>query len=106
MLALFGAAPPQAPTKQPKPPPASPSADMHVLNLSASCERFPLSPSSSGTSTRSAASGIGGGGGGDGGGGGGGGLWFVVELFKTNCLKKEKRDTPHMTPQPGMPAAR
>ena len=66
MLALFGAAPPR---KQPKPFPASPSADMHVLKLSASCERFPLSPSSSGTSTRSAASGIGGGGGGDGGGG-------------------------------------
>ena len=69
MLALFGAAPPR---KQPKPFPASPSADMHVLKLSASCERFPLSgsPSSSGTSTRSAASGIGdvGVGGGDGGG--------------------------------------
>ena len=41
MLALFGAAPPP---KQPKPFPASPSADMHVLKLSASCERFPLSP--------------------------------------------------------------
>ena len=49
-------------------PPASPSAYMHVLTLSAS-EHLPLSPSSSGTSTRSAASGIGGGGGGDGGGG-------------------------------------
>ena len=85
MLALFGAAPPR---KQPKPSPATPSADMHVLKkLSATCERrVPLSPSSSGTSTRSAASGIGGGGGGDGGGGGGGGLWFVVELFKTNCF--------------------
>ena len=40
MLALFSAAPP----KQPKPSPASPSADMHVLTLPASCERFPLSP--------------------------------------------------------------
>jgi hypothetical protein len=66
---------------------------MHVLKLSASCERFHLSPSSSGTSTRSAASGIGGGGGGDGGGGGGGGLWFVVELFKQNCFKKRKKET-------------
>ena len=67
MLALFGGAPPQATETLP-----SPSADMHVLKLSASCERFPLSgpPSSSGTSTRSAASGIGdvGVGGGDGGG--------------------------------------
>ena len=59
-----------SPPKQPKPSSASPSADMHVLKLSASCERFPLSTSSSGTSTRSAAPGIGnvGVGGGDGGG--------------------------------------
>ena len=42
---------------------------MHVLTLLAASEHLPLSPSSSGTSTRSAASGIGGGGGGDGGGG-------------------------------------
>ena len=59
------------PPKQPKLSPGSPSADMHVLKLSATCERFHLSPSSSGTSTRSAASGIGdvGVGVGDGGGG-------------------------------------
>ena len=41
MLALFGAAPPQAAQTL---APASPSADMHVLTMSASCERFPLSP--------------------------------------------------------------
>jgi len=58
MLALFGAPPPASNPNPPLPLPLPTCMCWHCLR--AAYEHFPLSPFSSGTSTRSAASGIGG----------------------------------------------